>query len=186
LKKSGVPLSFGQQTVKWNLKGAKTMNEKNQAEWEEVQPDSDLWNWDQQPVLEGELVSMEERIPRNPEKQPYMVYVIERDGEYEDGNQVTINGSKILDARLKKCGPGTRIKITFLGKELGSSGFEYRNCRVDKRVMDGATAPATQLSRDTRTPGRVAAERGEIGRPMESITHLPEDEGGVNVADIPF
>lgn len=49
-----------------------------------------------------------------------------------------------------------------------------------------ATAPAAQSPRDTRTPGRVAAERGEMNKPMESITHLPEDEGGVNVADIPF
>jgi len=29
-------------------------------------------------------------------------------------------------------------------------------------------------------------ERGEIARPMEPITNLPEDGGDINVADIPF
>ena len=114
-----------------------------------------------------------------------MAYVIERDGEHEDGNQVTILGSKILDARLKKCDPGTRVKITYLGTQTSAAGFDYRNFRVDKWVKEGATAQAAQ-PRDTRTPGRIAAERGEIARPMEPITNLPEDGGDINVADIPF
>ena len=118
-----------------------------------------------------------ERMPKT-DKPPYMAYTIERDGEHEDGNQVTILGSKILDARLKKCELGTRVKITFLGKELSSNGYEYRNSRVDKRKEgEGATTTGTQTLRDNRLYDRVAAERGEIAQPMEPITNLPgEDE----------
>ena len=162
---------------------SKTMNEQNREQWEEVQPDSDLWNWDQQPELEGILVFREEGIPKT-DKPPYMAYTIERDGEHEDGNQVTILGSKILDARLKKCELGTRVKITFLGKELSAAGFEYRNFRVDKWTGEASVTPA-QKPLDSRTPDRVAAERGEINKPIDPITNLPgQDE--INVADIPF
>jgi hypothetical protein len=33
---------------------------------------------------------------------------------------------------------------------------------------------------------RIAAERGEMNKPMEPITNFPEDGGDINVADIPF
>jgi hypothetical protein len=160
------------------------MDTQNQGHYEEVTPASDLWNWEEQPELEGELVQTNERSKQDGTS--YMAYVIERDGEHEDSNQVTILGSKILDARLKKCELGTRVKITYLGKETSAAGYEYRNFRVDKWVNEGATALAPKPPRDSRTPDRVAAERGEIARPMEPIINLPEDEGGINVADIPF
>lgn len=68
---------------------------------------------------------------------------------------------------------------------LGQKPCVFLHFRVDKWVNEGATAPATQ-PRDTRTPGRIAAERGEIARPMEPITNLPEDGGDINVDSIPF
>ena len=54
-----------------------------------------------------------------------------------------------------------------------------------KWVKEGETTHTAQ-PRDTRQPDRVAAERGEITRPMETITNLPEDGGDINVEDIPF
>ena len=159
------------------------MNEQNQGHWEEVQPASDLWNWEEQPELEGELVQINER--QKQDGTSYMAYVIEREGEHEDGNQVTILGSKILDARLKKCEPGTRVKITYLGKEMSAAGFEYRNFRVDKWTGEAPATPAQQPL-DGRTPGRVAAERGEMNKPIDPITNLPGEGEDINVADIPF
>ena len=104
--------------------------------WEEIQPVSDLWNWEQTPELEGELIEMNERSKND--GTTYMAYKIERNPEieYEDGNIITILGSKILDGRLKKCEIGTKIKITYLGKRISGAGFEYRDFRVDKWNKD--------------------------------------------------
>ena len=68
---------------------------------------------------------------------------------------------------------------------LGQKPCVFLHSLVDKWVNEGATAPATQ-PRDTRTPGRIAAERGEIARPMEPVMNWPEDGGDINVAAIPF
>jgi len=141
--------------------------------WEEVYPDSDLWNWEEHPELEGKFAGMEEKLKRDGTS--FMVYKIEREGTYEDGNIVTITGGTILDPRLKKCELGTKVKIIYLGKVLSGNGYEYKNFKVEKwKPNEGKV-------------GKDDKGFQESSQKKEDISEiLSEERDSIDVRDIPF
>ena len=155
------------------------MNIQNQGHYEEVKP-ADFW--DENPTVEGELIDMV-GVPKH-DGTEYWKYKVRQD----NGEEVEFLGGKIIDNRLRNCNVGTRVKITSLGWKTDASGFDYRDFSVEKWVNEGATASVAQAPRDSRTPDRVAAERGEVNRPQDPLNlgaGLPEEDK-IDVDSIPF
>lgn len=134
--------------------------------WEEVQPKSDLWNWDENPILEGMLIAKEPKT--NKEGRGFWIYTIaqEVNGEFEDGNDIKILGSKIIDARLTNCELGTRVKITFLENRISGGGNPYRMFKIEKWKDTG--------------------EKNNVVNGGIDMSSALEEQEKIDVEDIPF
>lgn len=94
--------------------------------YEEIKP---MDFWDLNPIIEG-FVRNKELVPSQIEGKPdYWKYTITKD----DGEDVTFNGSKLLDPRFSTAEIGSRIRITFLGWSEGNN--RYRNFLVEKGTL---------------------------------------------------
>lgn len=92
--------------------------------WQEnnVKTDSDVWDKETEPNLEGKLVKIERNVGPN-ESTMYSV-------EKEDGAVLKVWGSTVLDDRFLGVPEGTYIKVTYEGKLKSKKGTEYHSYKV--------------------------------------------------------
>lgn len=97
------------------------MPERN---WKEnnVQTDDSVWDKDAEPVLEGKLVKIEHDIGPNSST----MYTILKD----DGVEVKVWGSTVLDDRFLGVPKQTYVKVTYEGLKAGKAGKNYHNYKV--------------------------------------------------------
>lgn len=90
--------------------------------WEKVEM-SDSWDAEKDKEIVGVLVSKEENVGPNES----MLYTIET----EDGEQVGVWGSSVLNSRMKQVYTGSEVKIVYKGREENpKTGREYKMYEV--------------------------------------------------------
>lgn len=98
-------------------------------------------------------------------------------GDFSDGDELTIWGTMVLDDLMSKVNPGAWIKISWTGKKTSKrSGSTYHGWDV---AIDRSVEPlsgATTFSSDN-----VEASKTEAAVTVDSLDSLGEDED-----DLPF
>lgn len=93
--------------------------------------ESTTWNFEEQGALEGTFKEMQEDVGPNKSK----VYRV----DLVNGESADFWGGTVLDRKMSKVieeyGPGTKVKIEYLGKEKGKRG-EYKNYSVQAWVEE--------------------------------------------------
>lgn len=92
--------------------------------WKEnnVKTDEDVWDKTTEPVLEGKLVKIENKVGPNEST----LYTIKKDNDTE----VKVWGSTVLDDRFLGVPQGTYVKVTYEGLKQGKNGKSYHNYKV--------------------------------------------------------
>jgi len=97
----------------------------NQRRWRENNPldsDSNIWDKEDEPVLEGELVNIETNVGPNSST----LYTIKKD----DGTELKVWGSTVLDDRFMGVPKGTYVRVSYEGLKKGKNGKSYHNYKV--------------------------------------------------------
>ncbi len=96
-------------------------------EYVKVQRDSNFWDFESDKVLEGIYKSKESNQGQNSNSTIHHLDV--------DGKEEVFWGSTVLDGKLLSVethfGFGTKVKITFLGREKGKGVQPYKNFEVE-------------------------------------------------------
>jgi hypothetical protein len=96
--------------------------------------DDSIWDKEAEPVLEGSLTKIEHNIGPNEST----MYTIKKD----DGTEVKVWGSTVLDDRFLGVVEGTYVRVTYEGLKKGKAGKDYHNYKVyideatPKKVLD--------------------------------------------------
>ena len=130
--------------------------------WKENNPksdDSNIWDKEAEPVLEGKLSQIETSVGPNLST----LYSIKKD----DGTVVKVWGSTVLDDRFLGVLAGTYVRVSYKGLTKGKNGKSYHNYSVD---VDQDSAPQVE-------------ERGDDSGKDEVIT---DDGQEIDLSQIPF
>ena len=84
--------------------------------------DDSVWDKEADPILEGKLVKIEHNIGPNEST----MYTIEKD----NGEEVKVWGSTVLDDRFMGVSVNTYVKVTYEGKAKSKKGTYYHNYKV--------------------------------------------------------
>ena len=128
--------------------------------WTENNPksdDSNIWDKEAEPVLEGKLSQIETSVGPNLST----LYSITKD----DGTVVKVWGSTVLDDRFLGVITGTYVRVSYKGLTKGKNGKSYHNYSVD---VDQDSAP------------QVAPQSK-----VDKVFPVNEDEP-IDLNDIPF
>lgn len=117
--------------------------------WKEnnVQTDDSVWDKDAEPQLEGKLTKIEHNVGPNSST----MYTITKD----DGTEVKVWGSTVLDDRFLGVPAQTYVKVTYEGLKQGKTGKSYHNYKV---FVDADSMPQTE-------PGLTEADIPDFLRP---------------------
>lgn len=127
----------------------------NQRRWRENNPldsDSNIWDKEDEPVLEGELVNIETNVGPNSST----LYTIKKD----DGTELKVWGSTVLDDRFLGVPKGTYVRVTYEGKAKSKKGTYYHNYKV---YIDEDSVPS-----------------------QTAVTSRDEEQEEIKLSDIPF
>lgn len=94
--------------------------------WQENNPassDDAVWDKEKEPVLEGKLSKIEHNIGPNESE----MYTLTKD----DGTEVKIWGSTVLNDRFLGVIEGTYVRVNYKGLQKGKNGKSYHNYSVD-------------------------------------------------------
>lgn len=95
------------------------MAERN---WKEITVEDDSTVWDKILPLEGSFEKVENDVGPNKAN----LYTIKK----EDGEEIKVWGSKVLDDKLMGVPKGVFVKLEYEGKVKGKSGNEYHSYKV--------------------------------------------------------
>lgn len=130
--------------------------------WVENNPkseESNIWDKEAEPVLEGKLTQIETSVGPNESN----LYSIKKD----DGTVVKVWGSTVLDDRFLGVIAGTYVRVSYKGLTKGKNGKSYHNYSVD---VDQDSAPQVE-------------ERGDISAKDEVIL---DDDQPITLTDEDF
>jgi hypothetical protein len=89
----------------------------------------DMWNFLENPEVVGKYMDM---IPANKEARKSSVITLEG----EDGQEIRLWGSTVLDNHFQAIEKGEIVKIVFLGMGKSKTGAEYKNFEVYHHVPE--------------------------------------------------
>jgi len=99
----------------------------NNEDWQEVKS-ANAHDFDEVPVVQGILVKTEENVGENNS----MFYTLEK----EDGSEIGVWGSTVIDSRFTTLKIGQEVKIEYKGKvKAKTGGREYKDYKIFKRPM---------------------------------------------------
>lgn len=104
--------------------------------------DDSIWDKDAEPVLEGKLVKIEHNVGPNEST----LYSIKKD----DGKEVKVWGSTVLDDRFLGVPAGTYVKVTYEGLKKGKAGKSYHNYKV--YIDEDSVPKEEEISMDELPP----------------------------------
>jgi len=84
--------------------------------------DDTIWDKENEPVLEGKLVKIEQNVGPNEST----LYTLEKD----DGHEIKVWGSTVLDDRFLGVPVGTYVRVNYEGKVKSAKGTSYHNYKV--------------------------------------------------------
>ena len=101
------------------------------TEWTKVE--SDVWNPEEGEEISGKYLGVQHKVGDHNSE----LYSLET----EEGRQVGVWGSKVLDGKMLGIQVGQQVKIKFVGKVKPEKGNEYKDFEVFK-----GSEPAAQLA----------------------------------------
>lgn len=136
------------------------MSVSKPRKWSEVSLEGSGDVWDKKEPLEGKFVSVEDDVGPNKSR----MYTIKT----EDGREVRVWGSTVLDDKLLSVPRGSYVKLEYEGKLRSKKGAEYHSYRVfvDLNSKPEATSRERHLtlddtfSEEDMPPGLFGDEEG--------------------------
>ena len=133
--------------------------------WKENNPkseDSNIWDKEAEPVLEGKLSQIETNVGPNEST----LYSIKKD----DGTVVKVWGSTVLDDRFLGVLAGTYVRVSYKGLTKGKNGKSYHNYSVD---VDQDSAPQVEERGDDSGKDEVILDNGQDLTDADFLRSIP-------------
>lgn len=107
----------------------------NNFNWKKV--GGDMWDFGVNPELVGKYVDM---IPANKEARKSSIITLEG----EDGNEIKLWGSTVLDNHFGAIEKGEWVRIVFLGMGKNKTGAAYKNFEVYRNEENSENPPVEE------------------------------------------
>lgn len=106
--------------------------------WKKIEPEGgNTWNYQEDPNFEGTFKRMEENVGPNKSNLYHF--------ELENGEEMGVWGSTVIDTRFKNLVEGERVRIKYLGQVKGKGPRPYHNFEIYHWVEDFPdTTPAKE------------------------------------------